>query len=183
VITATLPGSSSAAPTPWTARAATTAPVTSLRQHTRAAALRRARSCYDHLAGRAGVALTASLLDRGALASTDGAADTGRRAGDPLSAPLPRHPYRLGPRAEDVFAELGVDLTSVREDRCSRRPLLRFCLDWSEQRHHLGGRLGAAVLAGLFDQGWVERGRRRRVLTVTEVGTRELDRRLGLEIL
>ena len=156
-------------------------PINSLREHTRAAALRRARSCYDHLAGRAGVALTGALLDRGALATIDGGTDTARRDGDPLSAPLPRHPYRLGPHAQDVFAELGVDLATLRGDRASRRPMLRFCLDWSEQRHHLGGRLGAAVLAGLFDQGWLERTKRRRVLTVTDAGARELDRRLGLQ--
>jgi hypothetical protein len=60
--------------------------------------------------------------------------------------------------------------------------LLRFCLDWSEQRHHLGGRLGAAVLTALFDQHWLTHTRRRRALELTETGARELRARLGLEV-
>ena len=66
-------------------------PVRSLRQHTRAAALRAARTCYDHLAGRLGVALTAALADRNVLTPTDGIHTTDRRPGDPLAAPLPQH--------------------------------------------------------------------------------------------
>jgi DNA-binding transcriptional ArsR family regulator len=137
--------------------------------HTRAAAVRRARSCYDHLAGRAGVDLTQALLDRGALESTDGVADTRRRADDPISATLPRHPYRLGPQAGPVLTDLGVDLDAVLQQR-SRRPVLRFCLDWSEQRHHLGGLLGATVLTTLLDRGVLVRARAGRALLVTDDG-------------
>ncbi|WP_280381624.1 ArsR/SmtB family transcription factor, partial [Nocardia wallacei] len=115
---------------------APTRPVRSLRESTRAAALRRARSCYDHLAGRLGVAVTEALLDRRALERTDGIPGTERAQHDPISAPLPDHPYRLGPNAEPLFTELGVDLTAARH---TRRPLLRFCVDWSEQRHHHSG--------------------------------------------
>lgn len=154
-------------------------PIRSLRQHTRAAALRRARSCYDHLAGQLGVAVTSALLAQDALASTDGTADTRRRPGDALSAPLAEHPYALGPRAQPVFAGLGVDVAELSADR-SRRPLLRFCMDWSEQRHHLGGRLGAALLTSLLERGWVIRTDRRRVLRLTERGAEELGERLAL---
>jgi len=156
-------------------------PIKSLRQHTRAAALRGARSCYDHLAGQLGVAVTAALLDRDALVPTDGITHTGRRAGDPLSAPVPSHPYRLGEHAGQVMAALGLD-TAILTENGARRPLLRFCLDWSEQRHHLGGRLGAAVLTALLDQGWLSRTRRRRALELTDVGVRELRGRLGLVV-
>ncbi|WP_028921083.1 ArsR/SmtB family transcription factor [Pseudonocardia acaciae] len=156
-------------------------PIRSLRQHTRAAALRGARSCYDHLAGRLGVAVTSALLDRGALVATDGVQDTGRRPGDPLSAQLPTHPYRLGEHAAEVVGLLGVD-KDVLSDNGARRPLLRFCLDWSEQRHHLSGRLGAAVLTAMLDQDWLARTRRRRALELTEVGARELRDRLDLDL-
>ncbi len=147
--------------------------VRSLREHTRAAALRRARSCYDHLAGRAGVDLTQALLDRGALESVDGVTDTRRRAGDPVSSALPRHPYRLGAAAGPVLADLGVDLDAVLQQG-SRRPLLRFCLDWSEQRHHLGGLLGATVLTTLLDSGVLVRVRAGRALRVTDEGAAAL---------
>jgi DNA-binding transcriptional ArsR family regulator len=154
-------------------------PVRSLREHNHAAALRQARSCYDHLAGRAGVAVTAALVERGALEPTDDVPDTRRRAGDPISAPLPTHPYRLGPAAGPVLARLGIDLDAVRGEP-ARRPLLRFCLDWSEQRHHLGGRLGATLLTTWTDRRWVEPTRRRRVLRLTDDGERALAETLGI---
>jgi DNA-binding transcriptional ArsR family regulator len=163
------------------ANLAPTQPIRSLRQHTRAAALRNARTCYDHLAGRTGVEITAALVERGALETTDGVPDTRRRESDALSSPLPTHPYRLGPEAAPVLGALGVDLDALRTQP-SRRPLLRFCLDWSEQRHHLGGRLGAALLAALVDRGWVTRTRRRRVLDLTDRGARALHDELGLDV-
>ncbi|MBB5158243.1 ArsR/SmtB family transcription factor [Saccharopolyspora phatthalungensis] len=157
-------------------------PVRSLRQGTRAAAVREARSCYDHLAGRLGVAVTAALLDHGALAAADGIPDTRRRPGDGLSVQLSEHPYRLGPHAEPVFAALGVDLDAVRTGP-SRRPLLRFCVDWSEQRHHLAGRLGAALLSALLDSGWLARKPQQRALKLTDTGADGLHSVLGVRVL
>lgn len=155
-------------------------PVTSLREGTRAQALRLARTCYDHLAGRLGVAITAALLDRGALRTVDGIPDTRRRDRDELSKPLREHPYELGPHAADVFGELGVDLDGA---RTRRRPLLRFCLDWSEQRHHLSGALGAALADGLWQAGWLQRRQPgQRAVRITENGTRRLRERLGVEL-
>jgi hypothetical protein len=58
--------------------------------------------------------------------------------------------------------------------------LLRFCLDWSEQRHHLGGRLGAAVLTALFERGWLIRTRRQRALVLTDHGLDRLDEQVNL---
>ncbi|RDI59017.1 ArsR/SmtB family transcription factor [Nocardia pseudobrasiliensis] len=158
---------------------APTRPVRSLRESTRAAAMRRARSCYDHLAGQLGVAVTEALLDHGALVRVDGVAGTERAQGDRLSAPVREHPYELGPAADPVFAELGVNLDSVRD---ARRPLLRFCVDWSEQRHHLSGALGAAVLARMESAGWVRRHGTRRSLELTDPGARVLARVLGVEL-
>ena len=144
-------------------------PVSSLRESTRAAAMRAARTCYDHLAGRWGVAVTEALLHRGVLERTDGRRGVERGA-DRLSAPVARAPYRLGASAEPVLDELGVDLGALRERPASARPLLRFCVDWSEQRHHLAGALGAAVLTRALDAGWVERRPGGRAVTVTDAG-------------
>ena len=122
-------------------------PVRSLREATRAGALRRARTCYDHLAGRLGVEITAALVDRQALVRTDGRPGTLRGAGDRLAAPVREHPYDLGPAAAAVFGGLGVHLDELLARPRTARPLLKFCVDWSEQRHHLAGALGAARLA------------------------------------
>ncbi|GAA5187759.1 metalloregulator ArsR/SmtB family transcription factor [Rugosimonospora acidiphila] len=156
-------------------------PVTSLRQGTRAQRLREARTCYDHLAGALGVAVTQALIDRGALVATDGVADTSRRSGDALSAPLRAHPYRLGPAAAPVLAELGVDLPALLPAASdARRPVLRFCLDWTEQRHHLAGGLGAALAVALFDAGWIARRGAPREVEVTAAGAAGIAGALGI---
>ncbi|MGH3624018.1 MAG: ArsR/SmtB family transcription factor [Sciscionella sp.] len=154
-------------------------PVRSLRQGTRAEALRSARSCYDHLAGRLGVTITGCLIERGALLSTDGVQDGSRRPTDSLASRLAAHPYRLGPAARDTLAAIGIELDAL-TSAGSRRPLLRFCVDWSEQRHHLAGRLGAAMFGRLLDAGWVRRADRSRAIRLTERGAAELTERLGL---
>jgi len=156
-------------------------PIRSLRQDTHAGQLRRARSCYDHLAGRLGVAVTTALLGRQVLVATDGIDDTTRRPGDRLAAALPEHPYQLGPAAADVLGELGVDLPSLVAAPRSARPLLRFCTDWTEQRHHLAGTLGAALLTALCDDGCLVR-RPRRVVWLTEHGAATLQSQLGVDI-
>lgn len=148
-------------------------PVRSLRQGTRARALRNARTCYDHLAGRIGVEITAVLLERGALAREDGWTSTARRAEDTPSTRLASHPYRLGDAADEVLGELGVDLRTVRGGG-GKRPLLRFCVDWSEQRHHLAGLLGAVLATTLLDAGWLARFPRGRALRVTDEGAKRL---------
>lgn len=148
------------------ARIAKPQPIKSLRQSTKAAALREARTCYDHLAGRLGVTLLEGLVRRNALKRTDGGEGTERRADDPLSQQLPDGPYVLGPSATEVFGELGVDLST----QGSRRKLLRFCVDWSEQRHHLAGGLGAAVAHALLERDWVRRRPRQRAVDLTDSG-------------
>jgi len=153
-------------------------PVTSLRQGTRANALRSGRTCYDHLAGRLGVQVTAGLLRLGALEATDGVASTERRSPDRLSAPVAQHPYRLGPSATAVLGELGVSLERLAGR--SRRPLLRFCVDWTEQSHHLAGRLGAAVCAAAVEQGWIVRKPHQRAVRITEAGAEAFAKRLGV---
>ncbi len=99
----------------------------------------------------------------------------GRRAGDRLAAPVAAHPYRLGPAAGAVFADLGVAVPKP-----GGRPVLRFCLDWSEQRHHLGGGLGAALLDRLLEAGWVVRRPGHRAVRLTDPGAEVLAGRLGV---
>lgn len=158
-------------------------PVRSLRQSTRAAALRSARACYDHLAGKLGVEVTQALVDQQALTPTDGIADTRRRSGEGPACRLSEHPWVLGPAAADVFAGLGVDPARLSSaPRPSRRPLLRFCVDWSEQRHHLAGQLGADVLTAMLEAGWVTRAAGQRAIRVSPSGREALAARLGLEL-
>ena len=158
------------------ARIAKPLPISSLRQSTKAAALREARTCYDHLAGRLGVALLEGLVRRDALERTDGGEGAERRPEDPLAQQLSDGPYVLGPAAVDVFDDLGVDLSA----QDSRRQLLRFCVDWSEQRHHLAGRLGEAVTTSFFRRGWVERRPFPRAVALTPAGHQQLNKLVEL---
>jgi DNA-binding transcriptional ArsR family regulator len=145
-------------------------PVRSLREATRAAAMRQARTCYDHLAGRFGVSVLEALLEQGAFSRTDGGSGTARRADSRLAASVRRHPFRLGAAADEVFARLGIDLPALLARPASARPLLRFCVDWSEQRYHLAGALGAAVLDRAEQDGWIVRRREGRAVDVTDRG-------------
>lgn len=121
-------------------------------------ALRVARTCYDHMAGRLALGLADSLCAAGHLVLSDGAGlitDDGRR----------------------FFCEFGIDLES--EVR-SKRLLCRTCLDWSERRPHLSGRLGAALLSRLFDLGWIARVPESRALTITRPGEAGFIKTFGL---
>jgi DNA-binding transcriptional ArsR family regulator len=156
-------------------------PIRSLAQHSRAAALRRARTCYDHLAGQLGVNLTQALLDHRALERLDGGLTVARADDDPFAAPLSGAPYRLGPDAEAVLNRLGVDLKSL-QTTGSKRPLLRFCVDWSEQQHHIAGALGAAIHHALRRDGYIEPMTQHRAVRLTGQGRAALFRSLGLEL-
>ena len=127
-------------------------PAGSFREGQHGKALRIARTCYDHLAGQVGVALTAGLLGRGSLRERAGA-------------------YVLTAAGERALDRLGVDVSATRR---TRRAFARPCLDWSERRHHLAGALGAAVLDRLLASGWLRRRRSTRALEVTARGWRGL---------
>src|SRR4029079_323436 len=109
------------------------------------------RTCYDHLAGRIGVALYAALRNGAALRDrADGMVD-------------------LGPAAPETFAALGVDVAAVDPGR--RRFALE-CLDATEAAPHLAGALGDALATALIDRGWIERDPDSRVIHLTRAGTR-----------
>jgi DNA-binding transcriptional ArsR family regulator len=155
------------------ARIAPATPVRSLKQGTKAHAVRRARTCYDHLAGRLGVGLMTWLLQQQALVGH------GTDAADRLAAPGQAVDYDFGPGAAPAFARLRIDLPEgLAQPR--RRPLLRYCTDWSEQRHHLAGALGATVLQSFVDSGWVRRAQASRAVHLTADGRSALGE-IGLD--
>lgn len=151
-------------------------PVRSLREGTRAEALRTARSCYDHLAGRLGVAVMARLLEQGWLEGGDGRFDPAVRDRDRLSSPGHDVDYRLTAAGSGGLARFGVDVDGLP----GRRRSIRYCVDWSEQRHHLGGALGAAMLDRMLALDWLRRAPAHRALTVTERGRLGLERVFGV---
>src|SRR4051812_31387668 len=103
------------------ARVAPAGPVRSLRQGTRAEALRTARTCYDHLAGRLGVAVFGALLDAGHVVGGDGTHDPLAADEDRLSARGRDVDYRLAPSGREALAGLGVEVP--------RGDALRYCVD------------------------------------------------------
>jgi DNA-binding transcriptional ArsR family regulator len=159
-------------------------PVRSLRQSREAAALAEARTCYDHLAGRSGVALLDALLAGGVLASAPGgeqatAGAPGRgaemaaseRAGSSAVAA-----YLVTAAGDAALADFGVDVPVLRR---SRRRFAAPCLDWTQRRPHLGGALGAAITTRLLDLGWIERGPYRRAVRVSAAGRQGLAETFG----
>ena len=149
-------------------------PVRSLRDGNRAARLRRARTCYDHLAGQLGVEFMAGALRLGVLEGGDGRFHPESAEHDHVRGYGSDVDYSLTPRGEEFLADLGVRIPH------SRRRLVRYCVDWSEQRHHLAGALGRAVLDRFLEAEWVHRPERGRGLLVTASGRGMLDKRFGI---
>ncbi|WFU57308.1 helix-turn-helix transcriptional regulator [Bradyrhizobium pachyrhizi] len=110
--------------------------------------MRRARTCYDHLAGELGVAVTDAMLDRGHL-------NLDQEAGE------------LTASGRAFLGDLGIDLRSPAR---SRRVLCRPCLDWSERRPHLAGRAGAAVADLALQRDWIRRRPQGRSVEITDAG-------------
>jgi len=133
-------------------------PARGLRTATANAALRRGRTCYDHLAGRLGVAVTDAMTSAGLLDQTGGFALT---------------PAGLA-WLTDALA------LSPEELRPVRRPLARGCLDWTERRQHLGGLAGAKVSQTFLANAWVERVGSGRAVRLTPNGRAALRDLLGL---
>jgi len=122
--------------------------------------LRTARTCYDHIAGRLGVALADALTRRKHIVLTeDGGMVT--RAGA-------KH-----------LADFGIKLNDFKH---GRRTFCRPCLDWSERRPHLAGALGAAVAERCFELGWIARIRDSRALKISAKGERGFRELFGISL-
>jgi DNA-binding transcriptional ArsR family regulator len=150
-------------------------PVRSLREGTSAARLRSGRTCYDHLAGRLGVTIMGSMLDRGVLTGGDGRYDPARDIGDRLSQPGHEFRYQITDTGREFLTNLAIRLPT------GKRPPVGYCIDWTEQRHHLGGALGRAILDRFIDAGWVKRAPRGRAVTVTGDGRTALADWFGID--
>lgn len=105
---------------------------TSLKSASRRDAFARARTCYDHLAGRLGIAVIDTMTERGLLDWSDGLA--------------------LTPDGTRWLEDLGIAVKTGRG-----RPLVRSCLDVTERRPHLAGAVGSALCLHALEQGWVHR--------------------------
>ena len=134
----------------------------------RDSAMRMARMCYDHLAGRLGVAITGRLLEARAIAFDEEGG-------------------HVTPRAPDVLRGWGIEIPTLdaatasnRDTGARSRPWCRPCLDWSERRPHVAGRLGALLCAHYMDEGWLTRKAGGRALTATALGAARLQGILGL---
>jgi DNA-binding transcriptional ArsR family regulator len=122
--------------------------------------MRHARTCYDHIAGVLGVALTESMTARDLVVLGDEAGE-------------------VTPAGLEFLAKLGVDLSAA---RAKRRVFCRPCLDWTERRPHIGGAVGAALARRCLDLAWVARVRDSRALTITPAGHRGFQEFFALSI-
>lgn len=122
--------------------------------------IRLARTCYDHLAGYAGVTMRNAFLEHNFLC--DG--------GDA---------HQITANGQRFFTDLGVDLDAVAR---ARRSSSRRCLDWSERRYHIGGALGSAILSRLLTLEYLVAIPRERQLLVTSIGRDWFDTTLGVPL-
>ncbi len=120
-------------------------------------ALRNARTCYDHLAGRLGVALADSLTRSGHVTlSADGG--------------------EVSVTGHAFLCDFGA------EPAPGKRVFCRPCLDWSERRPHIAGRLGAALAVRCLERGWIARQRDSRAVTITPSGSRGFAETFGIDL-
>lgn len=122
-------------------------------------AMRKARVCYDHLAGELGVLVFDSLRQQGAL----------RREGKSIA---------LTGKGEELVESFGVDIAAL---EARRRPICLSCLDWSVRRPHLAGALGAALLDRFFALRWAARQKGTRAVMFSAVGERALRTRFAVQ--
>jgi len=122
--------------------------------------MRRARTCYDHIAGALGVDLADSMIAHDFVVLGD-------EAGEVTLTGM------------EFLTRLGVDLAAA---RAKRRVFCRPCLDWTERRPHIGGAVGAALAKRCFELKWIERTRDSRALTITRAGRQGLMEQFALSI-
>jgi DNA-binding transcriptional ArsR family regulator len=123
-------------------------------------AIRVARTCYDHLAGRLGVNLTLALVKKKVIAPDD-------------------RDYTVTKKGEKWFAEFGIDIDRL---KLTRRIFAKQCFDWTERQPHLAGVLGAAILNRLFERQWIVRIKEDRAVHVTTQGEEMLTKIFSVKV-
>jgi DNA-binding transcriptional ArsR family regulator len=129
----------------------------------RDAALRAARTCYDHLAGRLGVALADAMIESGHVELAN---DAGAMTDSGMA----------------LLTGIGIDLDALATGKRSARLFCRPCLDWSERRPHLAGAVGALLCAQCFAKGWIRRTEGTRAVTVTPKGRQAFRETFGVTL-
>jgi len=119
-------------------------------------ALQRARTCYNHLAGRLGVAVCDALI-RTHYVVLDGD-DAG-----------------ITPAGLTFLDAFGIDVSRFR-----KQPYCRTCIDWSERRHHLAGAVGIAIHRRCFDLGWISHHLDSRAVSITIAGRKGFESQFGI---
>ncbi len=116
------------------------------------APVRQCRTCYDHLAGKTGVAITDALLKQKMITTVD-------------------NNFLLTKKGKKWFHELNIDADALQQQR---RSFLRPCLDWSERRYHMAGSLAASLLDKMLLQDWMRRIKNSRAIVITAKGQKNL---------
>lgn len=110
------------------------------------------RTCYDHLAGKIGVALTDSLLEQKIIIEKNDL-------------------FEISSEGEKWFSDFGINLEGAQKQK---RIFLKPCLDWSERRNHIAGSIGALLLNKMITEDWLRRNKNSRAVTITGKGEKEL---------
>jgi DNA-binding transcriptional ArsR family regulator len=145
-------------------------PESSKKEHT-IKPIQLARTCYDHLAGKVGVAIFNALVQQGAINYPDHIAMAEKKL---LSKTI-----TLGPNADAVFGKLGIELSSLKN---ASRKFAFGCMDLTEKTPHLAGALGAAVCHAFADKKWIIRKPGLRITTITTSGKQALKDLIGFDM-
>ncbi len=119
-----------------------------------------ARTCYDHIAGKAGVAITNSLIKK------------------KIIIPVEKR-YEVSKGGKKWFSSVDINIDDI---QLQKRSFAHQCLDWSERKHHLAGALGSAMLRMMLQNDWIRRIKNSREILITAKGKRSIYEKLNLEI-
>ena len=114
--------------------------------------IKHCRTCYDHLAGKIGVALTDSLLEQKIIVDNNNV-------------------FEISPKGEKWFSDFGINVDEVKKQR---RLFLKPCLDWSERRNHIAGSLATSIFDKMVSNDWLRKTNHSRAIIITGKGEKEL---------
>lgn len=118
------------------------------------------RTCYDHLAGKVGVAIAESLARKKYMV-------------------VSKQDYKITPKGSQFFQSLDIDIVRLQNEK---RTFIRPCLDWSERKDHIAGALGSAILSHFLAKDWVRKTKNSRAVIITAKGRKGLLNSLGIDV-